>query len=75
MMDPAMSRPCSQFQINGCLDPLPTTDLLAQALWRDHRGAGCASWYGARASSRVAPMTELGRRLFGLHLFIATTKE
>lgn len=67
--------PRQRLLIDGCLDPQLTSDLLAQALWRDYRGGCCPTWYGALASSRAAPMTELGRRLLGFHLFTATTKE
>lgn len=67
-------KPCPrpQFLLDGCLDPQLTNDLLAQALWRDFQGGRCPTWYGARPAGRVAPMTDLGRRLLGLHILSAT---
>lgn len=34
-----------------------------------------AGWYGLRAHERARPLTDLGRRLLGLHVATTTPKE
>lgn len=39
------------------------------------RADGAASWFGIQAHDRARPLTDLGRRLLGLHVATTTPKE
>lgn len=61
-----------RFLLDGVFDWRITNEVFEDAMARLGSDAG---WYGLRAGGRAAPITPLGRRLLGLHLFTITPKD